>query len=303
MTSVKNFFMMLYNIKYYVAIAILAFFIFLRLYFPDELVIKLVMDNIYQQTGLFVEPVSPSISFFPSVGISFESAKLKLQNREEKIVLGPSKVKISLLSILMFAPTARFSTESFEGRVSGKISGLPVNPSGKPDELGIDIEGEGIQLYKIIKNFIPVDIHAKSDFKVRGAVNAVNYAYSDLQIDVTLSNIVVSEGNVMGMTFPGMGLKSGNFSGSFVKSELLVSRLSMGGKSDDLDLSMSGKMVMKFNNPYDFTVSLKIGGNLEQQFGQFLSFGPLTKARKPDGYYRFKLKGDFRTPIPAITPL
>jgi len=291
----------IYQVKYYILLFVVIFFLFLKVYFPGEKIARLILGSVAKQTGVIIIPEEPTMSFFPSAGIKFNSAKVKIQNFPYGISLGDTSIGFSLLSLLVASPAININSDSFQGNVRVKISGIPLNSSKKIDELYIKLSANGIQLKDFLKTVLPVDIESKADVVLDGVINMVNPVYSDMNINVELNGVRIKEANLMGFNVPAVNLKKGSFIAVFTKNEVSITKLNIGGSSDELDLSAKGKVSMKLNNPYDITVRLKLSGNLEKQFGSFLTFLP-PETKKPDGAYNFRVKGDSKMPMPQITP-
>lgn len=301
MNTLKIIWKRIYQMKYYILLFLVVFFLFFKIYFPGEKVARLILGTVAKQTGVIIIPEEPTISFFPSAGIKFNSAKVKIQDFPYGISLGNTSVGFSLLSLLMVSPAININTDSFQGNVKVKISGIPLNSSKKVDELYLKLSASGIQLKDFIKTVSPVDIESKADVVLDGVINMVNPIYSDMNINVELNSIKIKESTLMGFNVPAANLKKGSLVAVFTKNELNITKLNLGGSNDELDLSAKGKVSMKLGNPYDITARLKLSGGLEKQFGSFLTFLP-PETKKPDGAYNFRLKGDSKTPVPLITP-
>ena len=274
---------------------------FLRIYFPDDQAIKLILSRLHQQTGLIITPTNSSLLFFPSLGMKFDSIRLKNPNSRLSINLGDTSLKLPWFSILTLSPVLDINSNSFQGSFNIRVSDLPLGFKEPPDEVDLDILGEKIQIHDIVSDLIPIDISGLVDISLTGILNLMNLPYSDLNIDTDLSKITTKEGNIMGFSIPGIRMNKGKFTASFSKSELVISKLMLGGPKSDLDLTVKGKITLKFNNPYEFTVKLKLKKKLEKEFGQFLAF--IANTKRPDGFYNFKVAGNTKMPIPQITPI
>ncbi|MFH1223099.1 MAG: type II secretion system protein GspN [Pseudomonadota bacterium] len=291
----------IYSVKYYALLFIASFILFLNASFPGENVARLILNSFGNQTGITISPEEPTISFFPSAGIKFDSAKVKIQNFPYGFNLGRTSIGFSLWSLLIFSPSLSINSDSFQGNVKVRISGLPLSASRKVDELYINLAGDNVQIRDFIKAVLPLDMDSKVDIIVDGVVNMINPIYSDLNVNVEFDGINVKETSLMGFNLPTLSLKKASLVTTLKKNEVNITKLNIGGSSEELDLSVKGKVSMKANNAYDLTMRLKIAGQVEAQFGQFLVLLP-PQTKKTDGSYNFRIKGDTKTPIPQITP-
>ncbi len=301
MKELKSLFKYIYKRRYYIALFLVAFIVFFRVSFPDEKVVESIFDSIKAQTGISIEADSPKFSFIPSLGIKFDSAKLRLQGSTKDILLGRTKIGISPLSVLMLSPALKVESESFRGEVQIKISGFSL--IGTPvDELYLKVYAVDVQLRDILYPQYSLDLFAKANLNLEGYINLRNIVYSDLTAELLLDDLRSKEGTNVGFfAIPPFSVKKGEASVSLQKSELTVGKFVLGGAGDDIDGSLRGKWSYK-GNRYEFTVKLKLGGELERSFGSFMSFLPQA-AKKPDGFYNFRINGDGRMPVPNITPL
>lgn len=301
MKDVRSFFKSIYKIKYYVLLFIVAFLIFFRMAFPDEKVARSIFDSIRAQTGIVLEADNPKFSFIPYFGVRFNSAKLRFSETGNNIMLGKTSVGISPLSLMLFSPALKIDTESFRGNIQIKISGFSM--TGKPvDELFLKLYAADVQLRDILKPQYGADVFATADLNVEGFLNLRNIMFSDLSAEGALENISSKEGTNIGFfALPPFSVKKGEFSLALQKSEFTVGRFIMGSSGDDIDGSLRGKWSSR-SKQYEFNVKLKFAGPLEKSIGSFTVLLP-PAAKKPDGYYNFRVSGDGRAPIPSITPL
>jgi type II secretion system protein N len=303
MKDIKKFFNLLLKSWYYVLLFLVSFLLFARLYFPDDLLMKLILDSIEKQTKVVVKIESGgSMSFVPVLGVSFSSAVITIPNSPGTIKLGPSTLGISFFSLLTLSPKFKLESDSFGGHISIVAKGLPLDPQKTTDEVDLNLNLQSIDLKELgLKNFVPINLLAQVEGSVEGKLNLLNFAYSVLKFDLSFANIKVVDSNIMGFAIPSVSLKKGSVVAVFDKSNLNVTKIMLGSGSEDVDLFVSGQLKLKFNNPYEGKIKLKLGGVLETQFGQFLNMS-LAQAKGSDGYYSFKIKGDMRTFPPQISP-
>lgn len=301
MKKLKDFFKKVYEVKYYIILFVVFFLIFFTVYFPQDKVLRILFLNITRQTGMNIMPSDPKMNFFPNIGLEFKSAKIKSPDDSVNIDLGETSLGLPITSIITFSPALEVESKSFRGNITAKILGIPLNPKKQPDELYVDIVTKGVLLNEFLK-LKTININAIMDLNVQGSLNLVNPSYSDLDIVASMNKIQIKEGNVMGFPIPGISIKTGELAVAVAKSEIIITKMNFGAPSDELNLSVKGKISLKINRPYDLTVKLKIAGNLEQQFGQFLAMLP-AQAKNAEGFYNIRIKGDTRSPIPQITPL
>ncbi len=301
MKDLRSFFQRIYKMKYYILLFLVAFVVFFRMAFPDEKVARSLFETIRAQTGIILEPDNPKFSFIPYFGVSFDSAKLRFSENDNNIILGKTKVGISPLSLMLFSPALKVDSESFRGTIQIKISGFSI--TGQPvDELFIKMYAADIQLRDIIKPKYALDIFATTDLNVEGFINLRNVMYSDISAEGTLGDVRSSEGTNVGFfALPPFSVKKGEFSFMLQKSDFTVGRFILGGAGDDRDGSIRGKWSSR-SKQYEFNVKMRFAGQLEKTIGSFTALLP-PAAKKPDGYYNFRLSGDGRTPIPNINPL
>jgi type II secretion system protein N len=301
MISISGFFKKIYELKVHIIIFIAMFFLFFAFYFPDERFLKIIFSNISKQSGMTITPTEPQMTFFPALGIKFKSARISSSDERSNIDLGETSIGIPLTSIITFSPSMEIGSQSFKGEINAKILGIPIVPGRSMDELYLDVDSKGLQLDQIIKDQ-PLDINALVDLTVQGTLNTVNPSYSDLDITSTLSKIQIKQGNIMGFPIPSVLIKNGDIAIAVSKGEILIAKLNFGSPTDDLNLSVKGKISLKTNNPYDLNVKIKIAGDLATQFGQFMMMLP-PQAKNSEGFYNIRIRGDKRSPIPQIIPM
>ena len=301
MKRIKDFFSYIYKIKFYIIIFVLAFLFFFVEYFPQEQALRIVFSNLSSQTGMNIVPVDAKMSFFPAIAIDFSSARISSKDDRTRIDLGETSIGMPLTSIITFSPAVDIHSRSFKGQINAKILGIPINPKKTVDEIYVDMESKGLRLNELLKDQ-PIDVDAILDVAVQGNVNLVNPEYSDFDVTSTLSKILIKEGKIMGFPIPSVSIKSGEIAVAVAKSEIIIAKMNLGSPGDDLNLYVKGKISLKTNNPYDLNVKIKVGGELAQQFGQFLSMLP-AQAKNAEGFYNVRIRGDKRSPMPQITPI
>lgn len=303
MRYIKEYLHALYKVKYYVLAFFLSFLVFFVIYFPSERTANYIIDNIAAQTGTTISSSGNDMSFFPSIGVSVNSAKIKLSPASQDLTLGKSFLGIPVASLLIFSPSLKIDANIMGGRIDGKIYGIPLSSKKQVQELLIDINANEVRLSEIMKQWMPlIDIDAKTNLKVEGALNTVNSAYSELNITGDLENIRLKEANLFGIMIPNAVIKSGKLQAAVTNGEFTIEKFTLGGSSQPVDISIRGKMSLKVNMPYEFSLSIKLTGDMEKSFGNLLGMLP-PQAKKPDGTYMFKLKGNSRMPIPQIIPM
>jgi len=301
--SIKEFFRALYKVKYYVLAFVLSFFVFFIMYFPGERTANYIIDIVAAQTGATISSSGNDMSLFPSIGVSVDSAKIKFSPNSQDLTLGKSFFGIPVISLLIFSPSLKVDVKALGGNIDAKVYGIPLGSKKKVEELLLDINAHEIRLSEIMKLWIPLlDIDAKTNLKVEGALNAVNSAYSELNITGDLENIRLKETNLFGIMIPNALIKSGKLQAAVTNGEFTIEKFTLGGPSQPVDISVKGKMSLKLNRPYDFSLSVKLSGDMASSFGNFLSMLP-PQAKKPDGTYTFRLKGNSKMPIPQIIPM
>lgn len=301
MRELKALFKSIYSIRYYVLLFFVSFIIFLRVWFPDEKVVKGIFDNIKAQTGINIQADNASLSFIPYLGIKFDSAKVKFSDEGKDVVLGNTRIGLSPFSILTFSPKLKINSESFNGSIQLSVSGFSM--TGAPvDELYVQLYAAGIQLRDIINPQFSADIFATADINAEGYLNLRNIMFSNLNTEVAITDLKSAPGSSIGFfVLPAFNIKKGELSLQLQKSELTVGRFVIGSAGEDIDGSLRGKWSAR-NSQYEFTVKLKLAGELEKTVGSFTVFLPQA-AKKPDGYYNFRLSGNSRMPVPNISPL
>lgn len=303
MGRIKEYFRILYKAKYYVLAFVLSFLVFFVMYFPGERMANYIIDSIATQTGATISSSGNNMSFFPAVGVSVDSAKIKLSPTSQDLTLGKSFFGIPLVSLLIFSPSLKIDANALGGNVDAKIYGIPLNSKKKVEELLLDINAHEIRLSEIMKQWFPLlDIDAKTNLKVEGALNTVNNAYSELNINADLNDVRLKETNIFGIAIPNAVIKSGKLQAAVTNGEFTIEKFTLGGPNQPVDISIRGKMSLKANMPYDFSLSIKLTGDMDKNLGSFLSMIP-PQAKKPDGTYTFRLKGDSKMPIPQIIPM
>jgi len=300
MSSLKELLIKVYKLKYYILVFFVAFIVFFMVYFPSQRAASFVIDSVATQTGLVISSTGEDMSFFPAIGISVETANVKTAPMNPELKLGKSFFGIPILSLIVFSPSLKIETNSFGGDIDAKIYGIPLTPKKKIDELLIDLNAKDIRLGEILKQVFPmVDLDAKTTLNVDGSVNAVNIAYSELNINADLENI-----HLKGVPplIPDIKVKSGKLKVAMTNGEITIEKLVLGGPNQPIDVTIKGKISLKANMPYDVTMNIKLGGDAEKDLGNFLSIIP-AQAKKPDGTYSFRLKGTSKSPIPQVIPL
>jgi type II secretion system protein N len=289
--------------KYYILVFVLSFLVFFVVYFPGERMAGYIIDNIATQTGAAISSSGNDMSFFPSIGISVDSAKIKFSPASPELTLGKSFFGIPIVSLIIFSPSLKIDANVLGGNIDGKIYGIPLSSKKQVQELLVDINAHDIKLSEVMKQWMPlIDIDAKTSVKVDGALNTVNTAYSELNINADLDNIRLKETNLFGIMIPNAVIKSGKLQAAITNGELTIEKFILGGPNQPVDISIKGKMSLKLNMPYDFSVSIKLTGDMEKNLGSFLGMIP-AQAKRPDGTYTFRLKGDSKMPIPQIIPM
>lgn len=303
MRYLKEYFRTLYKAKYYILAFFLSFLVFFVFYFPGERTANYIIDNIATQTGATISSSGSDMSFFPAIGVSVDSAKIKFSPTSQELTLGKSFFGVPLISLLIFSPSLKIDTNAMGGNIDAKIYGIPLSSSKKVEELLIDVNAHEVKLSEIMKQWMPlIDIDAKTNLKVEGALNTVNTAYSEININGDLEDIRIKETNLFGIMIPNAVIKSGKLQAAITNGEFTIEKFTLGGPNQPADISIRGKMSLKGNMPYEFSLSIKLTGDMEKNLGNFLSMIP-PQAKKPDGTYTFRVKGDSKMPIPQIIPM
>ena len=301
MKDIKSIFKSIGSAKYYILLFFVAFILSFRMWFPDAKVAKGLFENIKAQTGIIIEADDPSFSFVPYFGVNFDSAKLRFSDNGKNILLGKTRIAISPFSLLTLSPALKIDSDSFNGTFQIKISGFSI--TGAPvDELYVKLYAVDIQLKDIIEPQFSADVMAKTDINVEGYLNLRDIMYSDLNAEIALTDIKSVPGSSIGFfALPAFSLKKGEISLQLQKNDFTVGKFVLGGAGEALDASARGKWSSK-SGQYEFTVKLKLAGELEKAVGSFTTFLP-PASKKSDGYYSFRLNGDPKLSIPNITPL
>ncbi len=304
MAYIKKYLRAIYNVKYYILVFLFSFFIFFVMYFPGQSASNFIINNIATQTGVVITATGSDMSFVPNIGITVDSAKIKFSPTSPDLEIGESSFGLPLMSFLIFSPSLDIDSMVLGGTVDAKIYGIPIRANKKVDELLLDVNAKDVRLAEILKLFIPmfIDIDAKTTIKIEGALNGVNAAYSELNITADLENIKIKESNLFGIVIPETVVKSGRIQAAVTNGEFTIEKFILGGSTQPIDISVRGKMSLKGYMPYDFALSIKLSGDLDKNLGNLLSLLPPT-ARKADGTYMFRLKGDSRMPMPQVIPM
>jgi len=304
MSHIKKFLQAVFKVKYYILIFVLSFFIFFVIYFPGQSASNYIINNLSTQTGMPITATGNDMSFFPNIGVTVDTAKIKVSPTSQELEIAKSSFGLPIVSFLIFSPSLTIDSKALGGDINAKIYGIPIRSNKKVDELLLDINAKEVRLAEILKLFLPmlIDIDAKTTIKIDGALNTVNAAYSELNINADLDNIKIKESNLFGIMVPETTLKSGKIQAAVTNGEFTIEKFVLGGPNQPADISIRGKMSLKANMPYEFTLSIKLSGDLDKNLGNFLTMLPPT-AKKPDGTYMFRLKGDSKTPIPQVIPM
>jgi len=304
MARIKKYSQAIYKLKYYILVFILSFIVFFVMYFPGQSASSFIISSIATQTGMAITATGNDMTFLPNIGVTVDSAKIKFSPTSQELEINKSSFGLPLMSFLIFSPSLEVDAQALGGAVDAKIYGIPIRPSKKVDELLLDINAKEVRLAEILKLFIPmlIDIDAKTTIKIDGALNTVNASYSELNINADLENIKIKESNLFGIIIPEAVMKTGKIQAAITNGEFTIEKFVLGGPNQPADISIRGKMSLKGNMPYDFALSVKLSGDLDKNLGNFLTMLP-PAAKKTDGTYTFRLKGDSRTPIPQVIPM
>jgi len=301
---IKKYLQAVYRIKYYILIFIFSFFIFFVMYFPGKSASNFIINNIATQTGMIITTIGNDMSFFPNVGLTVDSAKIKVSPTSQELEIGQSSFGIPLISFLILSPSLDIKAKALGGDIEAAVYGLPIRAKKKVDELLLDVTAKEIRLAEILKLVIPtlIDIDAKTTIKIDGALNTINTSYSELNINADLENVRIKESNIFGISIPATTIKSGKLQAAVTNGEFTIEKFVLGGATQPADISIRGKMSLKGSMPYDFALSIKLSGDLDKSLGNFLTMLP-PQSKKPDGTYTFRLKGDSKMPIPQVIPM
>ena len=291
------------KVKYYIILFIVSFVVFFIMYFPGQRAASFVIESIAKQTGMAITSIGEDMSFIPAIGVSVESAKIRTSPMNPEINIGKSFFGIPVISLLIFSPSLEINASAFGGDINADIYGIPLSSSKKVEEMLVDFEAKQVKLSEILKLWAPlIDIEAKTDIKIEGALNMVSTNYSELNITADLSNVRFKESNIFGITIPDAVVKSGKLQAAVSNGELTIEKFVLGGVNQPVDISIRGKMSLKGNNPYDFALSIKLSGDMDKNLGNFLMLLP-PQTKKSDGTYTFRLRGDTKAPIPQVIPM
>lgn len=300
---IKSFFAKINKYKYYVIVFVVSFFVSFMLFFPGQRVAVYVIEHISSQTGMLITSSGEDILFIPSLGIFTEKAVVKTSPMMPEFNLENSFVGVPVLSLLVFSPSLKMKTNIMGGELNLKAYGIPLSASKKVTELIIDLEAQKLSLSKFLQAFFPLlDIDADAKLKIDGMVNMGNSNYSDLNLNLELERIKIKESNLFGFLIPETNIKSGLMNGAISNGEFIIEKLQLGGPGQDVELSARGKMSLLASKPYDFSINIKLAGNVDKSFSSFLSMLP-PQSKKPDGTYSFRVRGDARSPIPQFLAL
>jgi len=301
MNKIKALFIKIYKLKIHILVFILSFLFFMVVFFPEDKAISMILSTISQQTGVKITPQDPNLDFFPSISMSASSAKVNVPSNKNVIELGNTSIGVPLSSIITFSPAVEMNSDSFKGNINARILGIPMNPSRRLEELYVDIDSKGLDLKTIVQD-LPLDVNALVDLAIQGNFNIITPIFSDLDITAALSKIKIDEGNLMGFPIPEISIKSGKIGLALDKGDLVIAMFDLGSPNEDISLSVKGKISLKANKAYDLNVKLKLAGQLEKQFGQFLTMLP-PQSKNSEGFYNIKVSGNQRMPMPQITPI
>lgn len=302
MSKFKNFFIYIYKAKSSILVFSISFFIFFMIYFPSDIVVNIILNKINTNQIFTFTPSETSLTYFPSVGFSFNKARLSFRSGNN-INVAKGKIGFSLMSILSFSPKLTASFLAFRGDINVDISGFSVFSPDKTEELDVKIVFNDINLNKNITDFINFDFTGVIKGQIEGKLNLMNTSYSNFDIDLLLSTVKFNKNTIMGFEIPELSISNGVVKANYGKGDISFENLSLGSEADELLLSIRGKFKTKYQKPYDLVVKLKLAGKLEEQFGSFLKVGPVAQFKNSEGVYNFKVKGDMQNPIPNFESL
>lgn len=301
MTKIKAFFIKIYRLKFHILVFVISFLFFLVVFFPEDKAIAMLLSTISKQTGIKISLEDPEMSFFPSISINALSAKINDPRQKDTIELGNTSVGIPISSVITFSPVVELNSDSFKGNINARILGIPINPSRRLEELYLDIDSKDLDFKRVVKG-LPLDINAAVDLVVQGNFNIINPTFSDLDINANLSKIKLEEGVLMGFPIPELSIKAAKIGLALDKGDIVIAMFELGSPSEDISLSVKGNISLKANKAYDLNIKLKLAGQLEKQFGQFLTMLP-PQSKNEDGFYNIRVSGNQRMPMPQISPL
>jgi type II secretion system protein N len=301
MSKIKTFFIKLYQVKLHIFVFVFSFLFFMIIFFPEDKAINILLSTISKQTGIKIDPEEPSLGFFPSLSIGANSAKINIPQQKDMIQLGETLIEVPLSSLITFSPLVQIKSDSFKGNINARILGIPINPARRLEELYLDIDSSGLDLKTILKD-LPIDINALVELLVQGNFNIINPAFSDLDISANLSKIKVEEGLFMGFPVPEISIRSAKIAIALDKGEVIIAMFDFGSPNEDINLSLKGRVSLRANKAYDLNLKLKLAGQLEKQFGQFLTMLP-PGSKNSEGFYNIKISGNQRMPMPQISPI
>lgn len=297
MKNIKEIYKFLYKAKMYILIFFFSFSLFFILYFPSDIVINLVLNKINSIDDISFTPASTELTLIPNLGFKFTRARLTVDGGKS-IDISKGKIGVSLFSLISFSPKVIAQIYVFRGDINFTISGLSY--FSVPDEVNLDLEIKDIMLNKNITDFIGFDFKTLVNGTINGNINIMNAMYSNLQFDLLMDKVKINKNTIMGFEVPEVNISKGVIKGNYGKGDISFDDLSIGSSSDDLMLSIRGKIKTKYQKPYDLVVNLKLAGELDTQYGSILKLGPVSQFQNAQGIYSFKMSGDMRSPMPKF---
>lgn len=302
MNRFKNFFIFLYKAKTSIIIFSISFFVFFMIYFPSDIIVNIILNKINTNSVFTFTPTETSLTYIPDLGFSFNKARLTFKNANT-ITVAKGKIGFSLLSLLSFSPKLKAEFLAFRGNINIGVSGFSVFSPDKTEELDVKIIFNDIVLNKNLTEFISFDFAGIINGQIGGKLNLMNLSYSNFDTNILLKSLKFEKNTIMGFETPEFSISNGIIKANYSKGDISFENLSLGSETDEILLSIRGKLKTKYQKPYDFVVKLKLAGKLEEEFGSFLKIGPVAQYKNTEGIYNFKVKGDMQNPIPTFEGL
>lgn len=301
MDKIKLFLKKIYEIRYYILVFSFLFLIFFRAFFPDTTLINFIFHNLSTNSSYLFDHKDTELNFFPSLGI--ESSYLKAYKKNgSSFIFNNTSINIPLLSLLFFSPEVEFEGETFDGSIEAYISDVPLVINNNTNFL-FSIVLEKINLASVLKNVIPkylnLDITSNLAGTIDGEVFPLSTKLSKINLNLSFDKIHLFPTKIMNIEIPEIKLKKGFFKGAVIKSVLNIEKLVLGSKKEDLFLSLTGKIALTYNKPYDFRIKISSKGKVKDILDlSLLSLG----AKEKNGMFTFRAVGDTKNPIPEIKP-
>jgi len=289
----------LYKSKIYILIYFFSFFVFFIIFFPSDLLINFTLSKINSNKDFSFTPNEASLTLFPNIGFKFTRARLAF--KDGKVLnINKGKIGVSVLSFFTLSPVIKAEIFAFRGDFNISLSGFNILQLTQIDELDIDLKINNMYFAKPLTDFINFDFNAVLNGNLNGKLNTAQAMYSNLNYDFRLEKIKINKNNIYGIDVPQLEISSGVIKGGYSRGDVSFDNLVLGTSNEDLMLSLRGKIKTTYQKPYDFIVSLKLGGALDKEFGALLKLGPVSQYQNTEGIYNFKIKGDSRNPIPIF---